>query len=92
MSGTLRYSMTIGSLVLVMLLSYPGAADNTTGQLQKDKEKNTSLRTSLPDGPLTIERALEIAFANNPDIIAGGWDIRAAQARTEGNITPLANR
>jgi len=83
MSGTLRCIMTIGPMLLVMLLSCPSAADNTTGQLQKDKEKNTSLRTGLPEGPLTIEKALEIAFANNPDVIAGDWDIRAAQARTE---------
>jgi outer membrane protein TolC len=37
--------------------------------------------TGLPTGPLTIERALAIALANNPDMVAGAWDVEAARAR-----------
>lgn len=35
----------------------------------------------LPEGPLTLKRALEIALSNNPDIAAGAWSIEAARAR-----------
>lgn len=38
-------------------------------------------RVSLPEGPLTLERALEVALANNPDVAAGAWDVEAARAR-----------
>jgi outer membrane protein len=38
-------------------------------------------RADVPDAPLTLERALAIALANNPDIVAGAWDVEAARAR-----------
>ena len=38
-------------------------------------------RVALPEGPLTLERALEVALANNPDVAAGAWDVEAARAR-----------
>ncbi len=38
-------------------------------------------RAELPTAPLTIERALAIALTNNPDIVAGAWDVEAARAR-----------
>ena len=37
--------------------------------------------TELPKAPLTLERALDIALANNPDVVGEGWEIEAAQAR-----------
>jgi len=45
------------------------------------EDKVSALRAELPTAPLTIERALDIALANNPDIIAGAWDVEAAWAR-----------
>jgi outer membrane protein len=35
----------------------------------------------LPTAPLTLERALAIALANNPDVVSDGWEIEAARAR-----------
>jgi outer membrane protein TolC len=36
-----------------------------------------------PDGPLTLQRAIEIALANNPEVAARGRDAEAAQARRD---------
>lgn len=36
---------------------------------------------SLPEGPLSLEGALAIALVNNPDIVAGTWDVEVARAR-----------
>jgi outer membrane protein len=38
-------------------------------------------RARLPTAPLTLEQALAIALANNPDVVADGWEIEAARAR-----------
>ncbi|MDZ7582967.1 MAG: TolC family protein [Deltaproteobacteria bacterium] len=37
----------------------------------------------IPQGPLNLEQAQEIALANNPEIAATQWDLQAADARTE---------
>ncbi len=37
----------------------------------------------IPDGPITLEKAVEIALVNNPAIAAGQWDSSAASARRE---------
>jgi len=34
-----------------------------------------------PDSPLSLEEALAIALANNPDVVGVGWDVKAARAR-----------
>jgi outer membrane protein TolC len=39
-------------------------------------------RAILTEGPLTLGEALEIALANNPDLAAGEWEVKAARART----------
>lgn len=39
--------------------------------------------TVIPDGPLDLRQAIEIALANNPEVAATGWDSVAAQARQE---------
>jgi outer membrane protein TolC len=44
-------------------------------------DRTRAHRAELPTAPLTIERALAIALTNNPDIVAGAWDIEAARAR-----------
>jgi outer membrane protein TolC len=36
---------------------------------------------ALPDGPLTLESALAIALANNPEVLSEAWEIEAAEAR-----------
>jgi len=38
-------------------------------------------QAALPGARLTLERALAIALANNPDVVADGWEIEAARAR-----------
>ena len=38
-------------------------------------------RVALPRGPLTLEHALAIALANNPDVRAAAWKVAAARAR-----------
>jgi outer membrane protein TolC len=38
-------------------------------------------RAVLPRAPLTLERALVIALANNPDVVGEGWEVEAARAR-----------
>ncbi|MBW2704589.1 MAG: TolC family protein [Deltaproteobacteria bacterium] len=45
-----------------------------------DHDRSHVYRAELPSVPLTIKRALAIALANNPDIVAGKWDIEAARA------------
>jgi len=50
----------------------PGLAENNEASAR---------RAELPTGPLTLERALHIALANNPDIVAGAWNVAAVQAR-----------
>ena len=37
----------------------------------------------LPEGPLSLRQAIEIALANNPEIAARGWDAMVAQARQD---------
>lgn len=37
----------------------------------------------IPEGPLTLARAIETALVNNPEIAARGWEFSAAQARRE---------
>ena len=44
-------------------------------------ERASARRAELSTAPLTIERALAIALTNNPDIVAGAWDVEAAWAR-----------
>ena len=39
--------------------------------------------TVIPDGPLDLRQAIEIALASNPEVAAVGWDYRAAQERKE---------
>lgn len=41
-------------------------------------------RVRVPPSGLTLHHALAMALANNPDIVAGGFDVDAAQARTRG--------
>ena len=36
-----------------------------------------------PEGPLGLIQAVEIALANNPEVMAAAWDYRAAQAQRE---------
>ncbi len=43
--------------------------------------KQDTPRAELPKAPLTLERALAIALANNPDVVGDGWDVEAAGAR-----------
>lgn len=38
-------------------------------------------RAALPKAPLKLERALEIALANNPDVVSAEWRTEAARAR-----------
>ncbi|NQT70456.1 MAG: hypothetical protein HQ552_12860 [Desulfobacteraceae bacterium] len=52
--------------------------------------RSLSARTSppvspakMPEGPLTLQRAIEVALANNPEVTARGWDATAAQARRD---------
>ncbi len=37
----------------------------------------------IPEGPLTLQQAIETALANNPEVAARGWDTTAAQARRD---------
>jgi outer membrane protein len=37
----------------------------------------------VPDGSLTLQRAIDIALSNNPEVAARGWDSTAAQARRD---------
>lgn len=37
----------------------------------------------IPEGPLTLQQAIETAIANNPEIAARGWEASAAQARRD---------
>jgi outer membrane protein TolC len=37
----------------------------------------------IPEGPLTLKRAVAVALANNPEVTARGWDATAAQARRD---------
>jgi outer membrane protein TolC len=37
----------------------------------------------LPQGPVTLRQAIEIALANNPEVAARGWDATVAQARQD---------
>ncbi len=37
----------------------------------------------LPEGPLTLQQAIEVALINNPEAAARGWDSTAAQARRD---------
>lgn len=39
--------------------------------------------TDIPEGPLTLSLAIDIALGNNPEIAAKGWDAAAAAARWE---------
>lgn len=41
-------------------------------------------RVQLLDEPLTLETALALALANNPELEAGAWDVEAAAARERG--------
>ncbi|MFO8071500.1 MAG: TolC family protein [Polyangia bacterium] len=43
--------------------------------------KREAPRAELPKKPLTLESALAIALANNPDMVSDGWEIEAASAR-----------
>ncbi len=43
--------------------------------------KQDAPSAELPKVPLTLERALAIALANNPDVVSDGWEIEAASAR-----------
>jgi outer membrane protein TolC len=43
--------------------------------------KQETPRAELPRSPLTLEQALAIALANNPDVVSDGWEIEAASAR-----------
>jgi outer membrane protein TolC len=45
------------------------------------RSKQPAPRVELPKAPLTLERALAIALANNPEVVASAWEIEAAQAR-----------
>jgi len=45
------------------------------------RAKRVAARAGLPKAPLTLERALAIALANNPDMVSGTWEIEAARAR-----------
>jgi len=40
-------------------------------------------RATLPEGTITLQRAIEIGLANNPEIAALEWDATAAEARQE---------
>jgi outer membrane protein len=37
----------------------------------------------IPESPLTRQKAVETALANNPEVAAQGWDLTAAQARRD---------
>jgi outer membrane protein TolC len=37
----------------------------------------------IPEGPLTLREAVEVALANNPEVVARGWDTTAAEARRD---------
>jgi outer membrane protein TolC len=39
--------------------------------------------TKIPEGTLTLQRAIEVALTNNPEVAARGWDATAAHARQE---------
>jgi len=45
------------------------------------KEPPAPAPLALPAGPLDLPQAIRIALANNPDIAAGGWDEKSAQAQ-----------
>ena len=42
---------------------------------------SASSRPKVPTGGLTLEAAVALALAGNPDIEAGGWEVEAARAR-----------
>jgi outer membrane protein TolC len=39
--------------------------------------------SKVPEGPMTLPEAIEIALANNPEVGGRGWDAAAAQARQD---------
>ncbi len=47
------------------------------------QSESLARRAELPSAPLTLERALAIALANNPNVVGARWEIEAAEARKE---------
>jgi len=60
---------------------YAGAGSFATGE--SFRSSSQSAATQSVQGPLTLERAIEVALANNPDVAAIRHDLQAAGAQTD---------
>ena len=61
----------------------PVAGFKEHGQPPPPATPPPELATVQPEGTLTLERCVEIALANNPEVAAVNWEVDAAAAKTE---------
>ncbi len=52
-------------------------------QQQSEEYSKIPDNLDIPNEPLSLQKVIEIALANNPEVTAMGWDTIAAQARQE---------
>jgi outer membrane protein TolC len=63
--------------------THPSGPDEPTSRQKLSESSPGPSAAEIPDEPLDLRQAIEIALANNPEVAAVGWDYRAAKARKE---------
>jgi len=53
------------------------------GSLPPPTQPPPAVKAVEAQGPLTLERCLEVALANNPEVAATNWEVAASQARLD---------
>ena len=74
-------------LILLILLIFIAGKTNVSADVRPPLTTAVSIAETENDGldktRLTLERALHIALANNPELAASQWDVAAAKGRTD---------
>ncbi|MCK7513552.1 MAG: TolC family protein [Desulfobacterales bacterium] len=65
-------------------VSPPGHAEELSGERSDITKTGAPEAREGPQGLLSLERCIEIALTNNPEIAASKWDVAAADSRLDG--------
>ena len=74
----------MGSLVCPPFIAPPGHTEELIGERHDRTQTGAPEAREGPQGLLSLERCIEIALANNPEIAASKWDVAAADSRLDG--------
>lgn len=92
----MRFNQIINGITIIIALILPGCAvlspTDPYAPIPTSKASGVRIPTpshllpakeTRPGGSLTLERSIEIALANNPEVAATSWDVAVAGARAD---------